>query len=74
MWASPRYAWYIMILLDDLFAKEREEMQKVIETKDEEIKERIPRSVPIHKERNYKYMIYTEDVDDSELIKFSKKE
>ena len=71
MWASPRYAWYIMILLDDLFAKEREEMQRVIETKDEEIKERIPRSVPIHKERNYKYMIYTEDVDDSELIKLN---
>ena len=71
MWASPRYAWYIMILLDDLFAKEREEMQKVIETKDEEIKERIPRSVPIHKERNYKYMIYTEDVNDSELIKLN---
>ena len=71
MWASPRYAWYIMILLDDLFTKEREEMQRVIETKDEEIKERIPRSVPIHKERNYKYMIYTEDVDDSELIKLN---
>ena len=71
MWASPRYSIYIMKLLDDLFAKEREEMQRVIETKDEEIKERIPRSVPIHKERNYKYMIYTEDVDDSELIKLN---
>ena len=71
MWASPRYSIYIMKLLDDLFAKEREEMQRVIETKDEEIKERIPRSVPIHKERNYKYIIYTEDVDDSELIKLN---
>ena len=71
MWASPRYSIYIMKLLDDLFAKEREEMQRVIETKDEEIKERIPRSVPIHKERNYKYMIYTEDVDDPELIKLN---
>ena len=43
MWASPRYSIYIMKLLDDLFAKEREEMQKVIDSKNEEIKERIPR-------------------------------
>lgn len=68
MWASPRYSIYIMKLLDDIFTKEREEMQKVIESKNEEIKERIPRSVPLNKEKSYKYMIYTEDVDDPDMI------
>ena len=68
MWASPRYSIYIMKLLDDLFAKEREEMQKVIDSKNEEIKERIPRSVPLNKEKSYKYMIYTEEVEDPDMI------
>ncbi|EAX78226.1 hypothetical protein TVAG_072910, partial [Trichomonas vaginalis G3] len=73
MWASPRYAWYIYRLLDELHRQEREEMEKklhakdeVIEAKDKSIQKRIPRSVPKGKEKNYKYMIYTEEMENEE--------
>ncbi|KAI5490050.1 KilA, N-terminal/APSES-type HTH, DNA-binding family, partial [Trichomonas vaginalis G3] len=73
MWASPRYAWYIYRLLDEIHRQEREEMEKklhakdeVIEAKDKSIQERIPRSVPKGKEKNYKYMIYTEELEKEE--------
>ncbi|EAX81875.1 hypothetical protein TVAG_229630 [Trichomonas vaginalis G3] len=73
MWASPRYAWYIYRLLDEIHRQEREEMEKklhakdeVIEAKDKSIQKRIPRSVPKGKEKNYKYMIYTEEMENEE--------
>ncbi|EAX69887.1 hypothetical protein TVAG_595320 [Trichomonas vaginalis G3] len=73
MWASPRYAWYIYRLLDEIHRQEREEMEKklqakdeVIEAKDKTIQKRIPRSVPKGKEKNYKYMIYTEEMENEE--------
>ncbi|EAX91734.1 hypothetical protein TVAG_104150 [Trichomonas vaginalis G3] len=73
MWASPRYAWYIYRLLDEIHRQEREEMEKklqakdeVIEAKDKNIQKRIPRSVPKGKEKNYKYMIYTEEMENEE--------
>ncbi|EAX84359.1 hypothetical protein TVAG_480340 [Trichomonas vaginalis G3] len=73
MWASPRYAWHVYKLLDEIHRQEREEMEKklqakdeVIEAKDKNIQKRIPRSVPKGKEKNYKYMIYTEEMENEE--------
>ncbi|EAX80187.1 hypothetical protein TVAG_278760 [Trichomonas vaginalis G3] len=62
MWASPRYAIYILMLLDELCTKQREDMMK----EDKNIQKRIPRSVPKGKEKNYKYMIYTEEMENEE--------
>ncbi|EAX79688.1 hypothetical protein TVAG_001290 [Trichomonas vaginalis G3] len=66
MWASPRYAWYIYRLLDEIHRQEREEMENKLEAKDKSIQKRIPRSVPKGKEKNYKYMIYTEELENEE--------
>ncbi|KAI5488608.1 KilA, N-terminal/APSES-type HTH, DNA-binding family [Trichomonas vaginalis G3] len=73
MWASPRYACYIFMMLDELYKAERGEMEKklqakdeVIESKDKSIQKRIPRSVPKGKEKSYKYMIYTEELEKEE--------
>ncbi|KAI5549406.1 KilA, N-terminal/APSES-type HTH, DNA-binding family [Trichomonas vaginalis G3] len=73
MWASPRYACYIFMMLDELYKAEREQMEKklqakdeVIESKDKSIQKRIPRSVPKGKEKSYKYMIYTEEMENEE--------
>ncbi|EAX82184.1 hypothetical protein TVAG_333460 [Trichomonas vaginalis G3] len=73
MWASARYSWYVCKLLDEIHRQEREEMEKklqakdeVIEAKDKNIQKRIPRSVPKGKEKNYKYMIYTEEMENEE--------
>ena len=56
MWASPTYAWYIMKLLDDIFQKQREQLNNKIE-------EMKPRQVPQNKQRSYKYMIWKEDIE-----------
>ncbi|EAX80369.1 hypothetical protein TVAG_069160 [Trichomonas vaginalis G3] len=66
MWASPRYAWYIYRLLDEIHRQEREEMENKLDAKDKSIQKRIPRSVPKGKEKNYKYMIYTEEMENEE--------
>ncbi|EAX86283.1 hypothetical protein TVAG_066100 [Trichomonas vaginalis G3] len=66
MWASPRYAWNIYRLLDEIHRQEREEMEKKLQAKDKSIQKRIPRSVPKGKEKNYKYMIYTEEMENEE--------
>ncbi|KAI5548680.1 KilA, N-terminal/APSES-type HTH, DNA-binding family, partial [Trichomonas vaginalis G3] len=73
MWASPRYACYIFMMLDELYKAERGELEKklqakdeVIESKDKSIQKRIPRSVPKGKEKSYKYMIYTEELEKEE--------
>ncbi|EAX74054.1 hypothetical protein TVAG_192260, partial [Trichomonas vaginalis G3] len=73
MWASPRYAWYVCKLLDEIHRQEREQMEKklqakdeVIESKDKSIQKRIPRSVPKGKEKSYKYMIYAEEMENEE--------
>ncbi|EAX85687.1 hypothetical protein TVAG_057690 [Trichomonas vaginalis G3] len=71
MWASPRYAWYIYRLLDEIHRQEREEMENKLEAKDKSIQKRIPCSVPKGKEKNYKYMIYTEELEkeeDSDMV------
>lgn len=54
-WVCPRYAFYIALLLDDYFEKQRKQLQNQIA----QIK---PRCVPKNKEKNYKYMIYMSDV------------
>ncbi len=56
MWASPRYSVMIFILLDKIATEEREQMTKIID-------EQKPRMVPKQKEKNYKYMIWKEDVE-----------
>ena len=56
MWASPRYSIYIMKLLDDIFQKQREQLQNKIE-------EMKPRQVPQSKQTSYKYMIWKEDIE-----------
>ncbi|EAX87654.1 hypothetical protein TVAG_209740 [Trichomonas vaginalis G3] len=66
MWASPRYACYIFMMLDELHRQEREELENKLEAKDKNIQKRIPRSVPKGKEKNYKYMIYTEEMENEE--------
>ncbi|EAX81890.1 hypothetical protein TVAG_301020 [Trichomonas vaginalis G3] len=73
MWASPRYAWYVCKLLDEIHRQERGELEKklhakdeVIEAKDKSIQKRIPRSVPKGKEKSYKYMIYAEEMENEE--------
>ncbi|EAX82524.1 hypothetical protein TVAG_001100 [Trichomonas vaginalis G3] len=66
MWASARYAWYIYRLLDEIHRQEREEMENKLDAKDKSIQKRIPRSVPKGKEKNYKYMIYTEEMENEE--------
>ena len=47
LWASPRYSIYIMKLLDDIFQKQREQLNNKIE-------EMKPRQVPQNKQRSYK--------------------
>ncbi|EAX82817.1 hypothetical protein TVAG_330160 [Trichomonas vaginalis G3] len=66
MWASPRYAWHVYRLLDEIHRQEREEMENKLESKDKSIQKRIPRSVPKGKEKSYKYMIYTEELENEE--------
>ncbi|EAX81258.1 hypothetical protein TVAG_362070, partial [Trichomonas vaginalis G3] len=66
MWASPRYAWNVYKLLDEIHRQEREELENKLEAKDKSIQKRIPRSVPKGKEKNYKYMIYTEEMENEE--------
>ncbi|KAI5539733.1 KilA, N-terminal/APSES-type HTH, DNA-binding family [Trichomonas vaginalis G3] len=73
MGASPRYACYIFMMLDELYKAERGEMEKklqakdeVIESKDKSIQKRIQRSVPKGKEKSYRYMIYTEELENEE--------
>ncbi|EAX66620.1 hypothetical protein TVAG_551460 [Trichomonas vaginalis G3] len=66
MWASPRYACYIFMMLDEIHRQEREELENKLEAKDKSIQKRIPRSVPKGKEKNYKYMIYTEEMENEE--------
>ncbi|EAX67007.1 hypothetical protein TVAG_605230, partial [Trichomonas vaginalis G3] len=65
-WASARYSWYVCKLLDELHRQEREELENKLESKDKNIQKRIPRSVPKGKEKNYKYMIYTEEMENEE--------
>ena len=57
MYASPKYALYIMKLLDSHFERER---QNLID----EIRQKKPRLVPANKSHSYKYLIYKEPIDD----------
>ncbi|KAI5524639.1 KilA, N-terminal/APSES-type HTH, DNA-binding family [Trichomonas vaginalis G3] len=66
MWASPRYAWYIYRLLDEIHRQEREELENKLEAKDKNIQKRIPTFGTKGKEKNYKYMIYTEEMENEE--------
>ena len=71
-WCSPIYAVYIAKLLDDIFAKEREEMKKEIELQQNQInqlQEQIKtttssykqRSVPKNYDRHYIFLLTYED-------------
>ncbi|KAK8842906.1 hypothetical protein M9Y10_025772 [Tritrichomonas musculus] len=58
MWASPRYSIYIMKLLDDMFQKQREQLNNTIE-------EQKPRMVPADTKNDYKYLIWKEEIPDN---------
>ena len=58
MWASPRYSIYIMKLLDDMFQKQREQLNNTIE-------EQKPRMVPAEAKNDYKYLIWKEEIPDN---------
>ena len=55
MWASPKYAWNIMKLLDSHFERERQQLT-------ETINEQRPRMVPVNREHDYKYLIWKETI------------
>lgn len=59
MWASPRYAVYIMKLLDSTFERERQQLT-------DKIAEQQPRMVPMNREGDYKYLIWKEATNDDE--------
>ncbi|KAK8877870.1 hypothetical protein M9Y10_004633 [Tritrichomonas musculus] len=61
MWASPKYALYIMKLLDSTFERERQTLTTTIN-------EQKPRMVPENKEHSYKYLIWKEAIDDEYTI------
>ena len=56
IWASPKYAWDIMKLLDTIFEEERAKQQQQID----ELK---PRAVPENHKADYRYLIYKEDIN-----------
>ena len=58
IWASPRYSLYIMKLLDDMFQKQREQLNNTIE-------EQKPRMVPADAKNDYKYLIWKEEIPDN---------
>ena len=53
MWASPRYALDIFMMLDEMATSERAAMESVIQ-------QQRPRMVPRHHEHDYKYLIWKE--------------
>ena len=59
MWSSPRYAVYIMKLLDSTFERERQQLNNKIE-------EQQPRMVPMNREGDYRYLIWKEASNDNE--------
>ena len=61
IWASPRYAVYIMKLLDSLFERERKQLTN-------KINEQQPRMVPANKQGDYKYLIWKEPTNNNETI------
>ena len=61
MWASPRYSWFIMKLLDSTFERERQDLI-------EEIRQKQPRLVPVNKSHSYKYLIYKEPINNEDTI------
>ncbi|KAK8899823.1 hypothetical protein M9Y10_002145 [Tritrichomonas musculus] len=64
MWASPRYALSICILLDKIAAEERDELVKITTKERDElaktIAEQRPRMVPASIATCYRYIIWKE--------------
>ena len=62
MWASPKYSWYIMKLLDSTFERERQQLTTTIN-------EQKPRMVPTDRENDYRYLIWKESImNDNENV------
>ena len=62
IWASARYSYYIMKLLDNYFEQERTKQQQIIE----ELK---PRAVPEENKNDYRYLIYKEVINREGFIR-----
>ena len=64
MWASPKYSWYIMKLLDSTFERERQQLTTTIN-------EQKPRMVPTDRKNDYRYLIWKESImNDNENVIF----
>ena len=59
-WASPDYALDIFMMLDEIAASERAEMESSIATQQTVIEKQRPRMVPKNHEHDYKYLIWKE--------------
>lgn len=61
MWASPRYALDVFVLLDKMAEDERKKLETKVDEQKKTIDDQKPRMVPKHKDKSYKYMIWKED-------------
>ena len=75
MWASPKYAIKIFMLLDNIAKEERDKLEakntkqeQQLNEQEQVIEEQRPRMVPKHKETNYKYMIWKEEFDNKTFL------
>jgi hypothetical protein len=60
-WASLQYAYKIYLLLDSIFEIERKALTNKIDTQ-------TPRTIPIRKEKSYKYMNWQETLKDNKVM------
>ncbi|KAK8846148.1 hypothetical protein M9Y10_020152 [Tritrichomonas musculus] len=65
MWASPRYSYYIMKLLDSMFEQERQQQQTQLQQQQTKIDELLPRAVPRDHKHDYRYLIWKEIIPDN---------
>ena len=61
MWASPSYAWDVMELLDNLAKQQRDKLLNKVE-------EQKPRMVPEKHKNSYRYMIWKEEIPESQTF------
>ena len=63
IWGSPKYSVYIMMLLDSVFERERNNQQQVIEEQVHTINDLTSRAVPNNHKNDYRYLIYKETIE-----------
>ena len=68
MWASPKYAWNVMKLLDNIVQEERAKLEAKHIEQEQTIQEQRPRLVPKNKDTSYRYIIWKEDLGNNTLL------